>query len=166
MDFGYTPDFFGDSDTLDVDGKIATLMANMLIGGRHHGASPYIALGAGLIRTNINGLTGCLDIHATKNNWGGNIGGGVFIGSGNVTFRGDVRYFKSFDTSGRLPRDHGRQAGVLARNGRRRLHVVTTGSRQRSIQLRSGPLETQRRRAAETRHRRRHQFRSNAGRSG
>ena len=53
VDFGYTPDFFG-SDTLDVDGKTATLMANVLIGGRNHTFSPYIALGAGLIRTDIS----------------------------------------------------------------------------------------------------------------
>ena len=38
VDFGYTPDFFG-SDTLDVDGKTATLMANVLVGGKHHTVS-------------------------------------------------------------------------------------------------------------------------------
>jgi hypothetical protein len=110
VDFGYTPDFFG-SDTLDVDGKAATVMANVLIGGRHHTVSPYIAIGAGLIRTDISGAGDVLDIHATKNNWGGNIGGGLFIGSGSVTFRGDVRYFKSFDTSGDFPEITGEKLG-------------------------------------------------------
>jgi hypothetical protein len=110
VDFGYTPDFFG-SDTLDVDGKAATLMANVLIGGRHHTVSPYIAIGAGLIRTDISGAGDVLDIHATKNNWGGNIGGGLFIGSGSVTFRGDVRYFKSFDTTGDFPEITGEKLG-------------------------------------------------------
>jgi hypothetical protein len=110
VDFGYTPSFFGD-DTLDVDGKTATLMANLLIGGKHHGASPYIALGAGLIRTDINGAEDVFDIHATKNNWGGNIGGGLFIGNGPVTFRGDIRYFKSFDTTSNFPEITGEKLG-------------------------------------------------------
>jgi aromatic-L-amino-acid decarboxylase len=81
VDFGYTPDFFGD-DTLDVDGKTATLMANVLVGGRHHTVSPYIALGAGLIRTDITGPSDVLDLHATENNWGGNIGAGCSSAAG------------------------------------------------------------------------------------
>jgi Outer membrane protein beta-barrel domain len=108
VDFGYTPDFFG-NDSLDVDGKTATVMGNVLIGGRHHGASPYIALGAGLIRTNLDDPTHVFN--ETKNNWGGNIGGGVFIGSGKVTFRGDVRYFKSFDTTSDFPEITGEKLG-------------------------------------------------------
>src|SRR5262245_45140676 len=74
-DFGYTPSFFGDTTTIHVsDGKVATIMGNILIGGRHKGASPYLALGAGLIRTNITGVQDAFDIHQTKNNWGGNFG--------------------------------------------------------------------------------------------
>ena len=111
-DFGYTPSFFGDTPTIHVnDGKVATIMGNLLIGGRHHGASPYIALGAGLIRTNLTGLKDAIDISETKNNWGGNIGGGLFIGSGPVTFRGDIRYFKSFDTTGDFPEITGDKLG-------------------------------------------------------
>ena len=115
VDFGYTPSFFG-SDTLDVNGKVATLMGNVLIGGRRHGASPYVAFGAGLIRTNIDSATDVFDIHATKNNWGGNIGGGVFIGSGAVTFRGDVRYYKSFDTISTFPEITGDKLGFWRAN--------------------------------------------------
>ena len=85
--------------------------ANVLIGGRHHAVSPYIALGAGLIRTDITGPSDVLDLHATENNWGGNIGGGLFLGSGKVTFRGDVRYFKSFETSGDFPQITGDKLG-------------------------------------------------------
>ncbi len=110
VDFGYTPSFFG-SDTLDVNGKVATLMGNVLIGGRHHAVSPYVALGAGLIRTNVSGAIDVFNIHETKNNWGGNIGGGLFVGSGAITFRGDVRYFKSFDTSGTFPQVTGDKLG-------------------------------------------------------
>ena len=101
VDFGYTPDFFG-NDPLQVDGKATTLMSNVLVGGRRHGASPYIVIGVGLIRTDVSGVADILDIHATKNNWGGDIGGGMFVGSGKVTFRGDVRYFKSFESFGHI----------------------------------------------------------------
>jgi hypothetical protein len=117
-EFGYTPSFFGDTSTVTIsDGKVGTFMGNLLIGGRHHGASPYIAVGAGLIRTNITGATDVFDIHETKNNWGGNIGGGLFIGSGAVTFRGDIRYFKSFQTSGSFPEITGDKLGFWRATG-------------------------------------------------
>jgi hypothetical protein len=88
VDFGYTPDFFG-NDSLDVDGKTATVMGNVLIGGRHHGASPYIALGAGLIRKNLDDPTHVFN--QRKNNWGGGVGGKSYR-QRKVTFRGDVHY--------------------------------------------------------------------------
>ena len=37
--------------------------------------------------------------------------GGLFLGSGKVTFRGDVRYFKSFETSGDFPQITGDKLG-------------------------------------------------------
>jgi hypothetical protein len=110
LDYGYTPSFFG-SDTLDVDGKVSTLMGNLLIGGRHQGFSPYVALGAGLIRTNVSGVFDVFKIDEVHNNWGGNIGGGAFIGGRSLTFRGDIRYFKSFDTSGDFPQITGNKLG-------------------------------------------------------
>src|SRR5262249_21102200 len=110
VDFGYAPGFFGDNSR-HAEGKCSTFLGNERICGRPHGASPYIALGAGLIRTDISGPTDIFDVHATKNNWGGNIGGGIFIGGGSVTFRGDVRYFKSFDTSGDFPQITGDKLG-------------------------------------------------------
>jgi hypothetical protein len=117
-DFGYTPSFFGDTATIHVnDGKVATIMGSILIGGRHHGASPYLAIGAGLIRTNISGVQDAFDINQTKNNWGGNFGGGLFIGSGPVTFRADARYFKSFDTSGDFPELTGNKLGFWRATG-------------------------------------------------
>ena len=97
VDLGYTPEFYGD-DTLDVDGKVVTLMGNVLLGGRHKGFSPYVAFGAGLIRTNISAVTvgDVFDTEAVKNSIGGNLGGGFFAGSRHVTVRGDVRYFRAF----------------------------------------------------------------------
>lgn len=96
IDFGYTPEFFA-SDTFDVDGKLATVMGNFLIGGRRSGFSPYVAFGGGLIRTNITVIGDVADLEAAKNSFGGNIGGGFFAGGKNVTIRGDVRYFRAFD---------------------------------------------------------------------
>lgn len=96
VDFGYTPEFFGD-DTSDLDGKNVTMMANFLIGGRRGGFSPYFAVGGGLIRTSIEVLDDVVDLDAAKNSFGGNIGGGFFAGGGPVTLRADVRYFKAFD---------------------------------------------------------------------
>ena len=36
-------------------------------------------------------------MEASKNNWGGNVGGGFFVGAATVTVRGDVRYFRAFN---------------------------------------------------------------------
>ena len=97
IDFGYTPEFFVD-DALGVDGKLATVMANVLIGGRRGGGfAPYFAFGGGLIRTDISVLSDVVDLQAAKNSFGGNIGAGFFAGGRNLTLRGDVRYFRAFD---------------------------------------------------------------------
>jgi hypothetical protein len=96
IDFGYTPEFFG-SDTLDVDGKLVTVMANVLVGGRRGGFSPYVAFGGGLIRTDISVLDDVVDLDAAKNSFGGNVGAGFFAGGQNLTIRGDVRYFRALD---------------------------------------------------------------------
>ena len=45
FDVSYTPEFFGD-DTFDVDGKLVTVMGNVLVGGRRGGFSPYCASAA------------------------------------------------------------------------------------------------------------------------
>jgi hypothetical protein len=96
VDFGYTPEFFGD-DEFDVDGKNVTMMANFLIGGRRGGFSPYFAVGGGLIRTSLEVLDDAVELDAARNSFGGNVGGGFFAGGGGVTLRADVRYFKAFD---------------------------------------------------------------------
>ena len=96
FDFGYTPEFFG-ADTLDVDGKLVTVMGNVLFGGKRAGFSPYFAGGGGLIRTDISVFDDVVDLESAKNSFGGNIGGGFFAGSERVTVRADVRYFRAFD---------------------------------------------------------------------
>ena len=96
LDVNYTPEFFA-SDTLDVDGKLVTVMGNFLIGGRRGGFSPYFALGAGLIRTDITVFDDVIDLEAAKNSFGGNVGAGFFAGGGSLTLRADVRYYRAFD---------------------------------------------------------------------
>jgi Outer membrane protein beta-barrel domain len=97
LDFGYTPDFFGEDES-PIEGKVVTAMGNILIGGRRSGFAPYLAFGAGVIRTSIN--DDLLDLDAAKNSLGGNVGGGFFIGGGSFTVRGDARYFRAFDYEG------------------------------------------------------------------
>jgi hypothetical protein len=96
VDFGYTPAFFGD-ELVDVEGKVVTLMGNVLFGGRRGGFSPYFAFGGGLIRTNITVLEDVVDVEASRNSFGGNFGGGFFAGGSSVTVRADVRYFRAFN---------------------------------------------------------------------
>ena len=96
VDVNYTPEFFGD-DRFDVDGKLLTVMGNVLIGGRRGGFSPYFAFGAGLMRTSLNVVDQDVVLDVNNNSWGGNVGAGFFAGGGGVTLRGDVRYYRSFN---------------------------------------------------------------------
>ena len=96
IDFNYTPEFFGD-DSQDVDGKLMTLMGNVIIGGRRGGFSPYFAFGAGLMRASLEAVNANAVIDVNNNSWGGNVGGGFFAGGGGVAIRGDVRYYRSFN---------------------------------------------------------------------
>ena len=110
VDFGYTSEFFSD-DTVDVDGKVVTLMGNVILGGRRGGFSPYAAFGAGLIRTRIDAIDDVLDVEASKNNWGGNVGGGFFAGGKSLTLRADVRYFRAFNFDDGL--EFSRDLGII-----------------------------------------------------
>ena len=96
IDFGYTSEFFGD-DTFDVNGKVVTLMGNVILGGKRGGFSPYVAFGGGLIRTKIDAIDDVLDVEASKNNFGGDVGVGFFAGGKSLTLRADVRYFRAFN---------------------------------------------------------------------
>lgn len=96
FDVNYTPEFFGD-DTLDVDGKLLTVMGNVIIGGRRGGFSPYFVFGAGLIRTSLEAVNQDAVLDVNNNSWGGNVGGGFFAGGGGVALRGDVRYYRAFN---------------------------------------------------------------------
>jgi hypothetical protein len=97
VDFGYTPEFFAD-EAFGVDGKLVTVMGNVMLGGgKQGGFSPYIAFGGGLIRTNISVIDDVLDVEAAKNSLGGDVGVGFFAGGKTLKVRADVRYFRAFD---------------------------------------------------------------------
>ena len=96
VDFGYTSEFFGD-ETFDVNGKVVTLMGNVILGGKRGGFSPYVVFGGGLIRTKIDAIDDVLDVEASKNNFGGDVGGGFFAGGSSLTLRADIRYFRAFN---------------------------------------------------------------------
>jgi hypothetical protein len=91
LSFGYTPSFFGKGG---VDNYVLDLMGGAT-GGPQFGRSnysvrPYGAGGVGLLRTSIG--------DTSKNNFGFNAGGGVFIYfSENIGVRVDLRYFRTIN---------------------------------------------------------------------
>lgn len=90
VDFGYSPDFFGES----VDNHALTAMASLIVGvpiggTRGAGLRPYVTGGLGLIRTSFG--------DSSKNQLGFDAGAGVMgFFSNHVGLRGDVRYFRNF----------------------------------------------------------------------
>ena len=104
IDFGYTPNFFestaGDGDFDYGDSNVTTLMANLVLGAPIGGQSgmgvrPYASGGVGLIRSQVDDVTGFFD-DLSSNDLGLNVGAGVTgFFADNVGIRGDIRYFRS-----------------------------------------------------------------------
>ena len=98
VDFAYHPNFFEPGDDEDVfdfgsNGNVVTFMGNVVFGHEGGGIQPYVAGGFGLMRTNIEGITGLFgDFNDTA--FGFNAGGGLRVGGPNVGVRGDLRYFR------------------------------------------------------------------------
>jgi opacity protein-like surface antigen len=103
IDFGYAPNFFGDTDPFgDLDGKlnITTLMFNIRFGGgKAPGLSPLFSGGVGLMRASISSPGDLFD-DISRNDFALNVGGGL-VGyfNGHVGLRGEVRYFRSLQGS-------------------------------------------------------------------
>ena len=102
-DLSYTPEFFepGDGDFDPVDNSnVVTAMANAIIGipiGGQTGAGfrPYFAAGMGMMSTNVESSNSLFDVNS--NEWGFNLGvGAMGFMTDHVGFRGDLRYFRSF----------------------------------------------------------------------
>jgi opacity protein-like surface antigen len=101
LDFGYTPDFFGDSGTDFGDNNVTTFMVNAIVGAPIGGQSgpgirPYAVGGIGILTEKIDEADDLFDVD--DNSWGFNLGAGV-VGffTDNVGVRGDVRYFRSLN---------------------------------------------------------------------
>lgn len=101
LDFSYSPNFFGVSDSssginFTGDGNVTTLTGNLRIGASGGPIRPYVVGGAGLIRSKVDDPAQFFSKPSTSD-FGMDLGGGV-IGffSDNVGIRGDLRYFRSF----------------------------------------------------------------------
>jgi len=100
IDFGYAPNFFGDTDDPfgDLDGKlnITTLMFNIRFGGsKAPGLSPFVSGGAGLMRASISSPGDLFD-SLSRNDFALNAGGGLTgYFNGHIGLRGEIRYFRS-----------------------------------------------------------------------
>ena len=90
LEFGYSPNFYGKATDNYVLDLMPGLTAGPQIGRGTFSMRPYGAGGVGLLRTSVPG--------ASSNNFGFNVGGGVFAWfSTHVGVRGDVRYFRTLN---------------------------------------------------------------------
>jgi opacity protein-like surface antigen len=92
-EFAYAKDFFGEAPTMN--SSVLTVMSNVMLVPKIGPIRPYAAVGLGLIKTHVE-LTPVSLLTSDNNNFGWNIGGGVFILAGHIGVRGDIRYFHSF----------------------------------------------------------------------
>lgn len=97
FDFGYSPDFFGNS----LNSYVLTTMGNVTVGipiggTGAPGIRPYLTGGLGLIRARIDSPFSGLSI--ASNDVGVNVGGGVigFFGE-HVGVRADLRHIRSLE---------------------------------------------------------------------
>jgi hypothetical protein len=103
-DLSYTPEFFepgdGDLDAVD-NSNVVTAMANAIIGipiGGQTGLGfrPYFAAGLGMLSREVQSANSLFDVDS--NEFGFNLGvGAMGFMSDHVGFRGDIRYFRSFE---------------------------------------------------------------------
>lgn len=95
IDFGYTPDFFDESDEVALvsDSNVTTLMANLAVAPGQGPVRPYAVAGVGLLRTRVESDDFFDDVNT--NSLGLSVGAGVIgMFSDNVGVRGDVRYLR------------------------------------------------------------------------
>jgi opacity protein-like surface antigen len=98
VDFGYSPNFFGvtDSNGVDLvgDGNVTTLMGNVIVGAPLGGVRPYASGGVGMIKTHVDDAGQFFDVN--RSDLGFDVGAGVMgFFNDNVGIRGDIRYFRA-----------------------------------------------------------------------
>jgi opacity protein-like surface antigen len=98
VDFGYTPDFFGEETEFALigDSNVTTFSGSLVIGPSIEGrVRPYGVAGLGIVRSRISDAEDLFD-DLTTNDLAFNVGGGVIaMISDRVGIRGDVRYFRA-----------------------------------------------------------------------
>ncbi len=103
-DFAYTPEFFqGDDDDVDLfsDSNVTSFMANALIGipvGGQTGGGfrPYATGGIGMMQSSLSDADDLFEVD--NSDFGFNVGAGAMgFASDHIGFRGDVRYYRSFE---------------------------------------------------------------------
>jgi len=95
VEFGYTPDFFGEQagTALIADSNVTTFMGNIVIGPGVGPVRPYVVGGIGLIRPRVNASGLFTNVSASQ--FGLDVGGGILVlARPNVGIRGDLRYFR------------------------------------------------------------------------
>jgi hypothetical protein len=99
-DISFSPDFYGDSDSLLVGtNSVTTTTVNLIVGapiGKRQGFSvrPYGTGGIGWFRQRVEGFSSIFDYR--KNSVGYDAGGGAFVFFGaHVGARVDIRFFKT-----------------------------------------------------------------------
>jgi hypothetical protein len=93
--------FFG--ETPGTSSNVLTFMNNLMIAPRIGPVRPYVLFGLGLIKTRVE-LTVPSLLEAGNTNFGWDFGGGLMVFFGDhVGVRGDLRRFKSFQTSDAIP---------------------------------------------------------------
>ena len=117
-EFGYAKDFFGSAPAFE--SSVLTVMGNVMLVPATGPIRPYALVGLGLMKSHVE-LTPDSILTTNNNDFGWDIGGGVFIFFGDhVGVRGDIRYFHSFEDLELLgvdisdtKLDFGRAAGAL-----------------------------------------------------
>lgn len=100
FDFGYNPSFFGtqnDFGNNSVITAVGNLIVGVPIGGTYgKGIRPYVVLGGGLIRTQLDGNGSIFRPAGSSNMLGFDIGGGVMgYFNDHIGVRGDLRYMRA-----------------------------------------------------------------------
>jgi opacity protein-like surface antigen len=94
-EFAYARDFFGSGPNLS--SSVLTVMGNVMLVPRVGPVRPYAFAGLGLIKSHVEFTTTSI-LTTDNNDFGWNIGGGVFIFLGDhVGLRGDIRNFHTFE---------------------------------------------------------------------
>jgi opacity protein-like surface antigen len=103
-DLAYTPEFFEpEDDDLDLveNSNVTSFMANVLVGvpvGGQTGGGfrPYFSGGLGVLQRNVQGSDDLFEIDNSE--FGFNLGAGAMgFMTDHVGFRGDLRYYRSFE---------------------------------------------------------------------